>query len=83
MDGCKIIFDNTSDRLKSYSISLAYLLFFTWRMIAYKNSPWCSVIETRLCHPQFRDTGSDWSYENWKSEVSFTLINKNKKVIEW
>ena len=33
---CKIIFDNTSDRLKSYIISLAYLLFFKWRVIGLK-----------------------------------------------
>ena len=32
---------------------------------------------------ELRDTGSNWSYEDRKSEVSFTLINKNKKVISW
>ena len=36
-DRCKTIFDNTSDRLRSYSFSLAYLLFFTWRVIGQKN----------------------------------------------
>ena len=28
---------------------------------------------------ELRDTGSNWSYEDRKSEVSFTLVNKNKK----
>ena len=31
-----MIFKNTFDRLKSYSISLAYLLLFTWRVIILK-----------------------------------------------
>ena len=32
---------------------------------------------------ELRDTGSNWSYEDRKSEVSFTLVNKNKKGISW
>ena len=32
---------------------------------------------------ELRDTGSNWSYEDPKSEVSFTLVNKNKKGISW
>ena len=31
--GCNIISDNASDRLNSYSITLAYLLFLAWRVI--------------------------------------------------
>ena len=30
---------------------------------------------------ELRDTGSNWSYENSKSALSFTLISGNKKVI--
>ena len=32
---------------------------------------------------ELRDTGSNWSYEDRKCEVSFTLVNKNKKEISW
>ena len=32
---------------------------------------------------ELRDTGSNWSYEDRKWEVSFTLVNKNKKGISW
>ena len=30
---------------------------------------------------ELRDSGSNWSYENSKSALSFTLISENKKVI--
>ena len=30
---------------------------------------------------ELRDTGSNWSYENSKSALSFTQINGNKKVM--
>ena len=32
---------------------------------------------------ELRDTGSNWSYEDRKSEISFTLVNKNKNGISW
>ena len=32
---------------------------------------------------KLRDTGSNWPYKERKSEVSFTLVNKNKKGILW
>ena len=41
--GCNITFNNKSDRLKSYSISWAYLLLFYATRDWLKNYPWCMI----------------------------------------
>ena len=59
--GCNITFNNKSDRLKSYSISWAYLVLFYATRDWLKNYPWCVILIEKssamcdwnplLCHP--------------------------------